>query len=142
MINSKDMPCFLASKNRRILMNQTAIILSILAMISCTSRQASENANQNIPKMQASFDSLTAQYFADGLGLYTDPYQYFGNLTDEMHRAIRLVVDVGLHARGWTREQAIRYSLENEPYGDETIVSEIEWYMAFPGQALGYKIGY
>ena len=85
--------------------------------------------------------ALYTESLGKELGLYTDPYQYFGNLTDEMHRAIRLVVDVGLHAKGWTREQAIGYSLENEPYGEETIVSEIERYMAFPGQALGYKIG-
>lgn len=75
------------------------------------------------------------------LGLYTDPYQYFGTLSEEMHRAIRLVVDVGLHTKGWTREQAIQYSLEYEPYSEQVIIPEIERYMAFPGQALGYKIG-
>ncbi|MGW8314840.1 MAG: DUF885 domain-containing protein [Bacteroidales bacterium] len=85
--------------------------------------------------------ALYTESLGKELGLYIDPYQYFGNLTDEMHRAIRLVVDVGLHAKGWTREQAIQYSLENEPYSERTIVSEIERYMAFPGQALGYKIG-
>jgi hypothetical protein len=75
------------------------------------------------------------------LGLYQDPYQYFGMLSAEMHRAIRLVVDTGLHAKGWTREQAIQYSLENEAMSEAGIVAEIERYMAIPGQALSYKIG-
>lgn len=75
------------------------------------------------------------------LGLYTDPYQYFGSLGDEIHRAIRLVVDVGIHAKGWTREQAIKYMLDNEAISDESAISEIERYMAIPAQALSYKIG-
>jgi uncharacterized protein (DUF885 family) len=58
-----------------------------------------------------------------------------------MHRAIRLVVDVGIHLKGWTREQAINFSLENEAESKEDITSEIERYMAIPGQALAYKIG-
>ncbi len=75
------------------------------------------------------------------LGLYTDPYQYFGMLSAEMHRAIRLVVDTGLHSKGWTREQAIQYSLDNEAESEASIISEVERYMANPGQALSYKIG-
>ena len=75
------------------------------------------------------------------LGLYTDPIQYFGHLSDEIHRAIRLVVDVGLHTKGWTREQAIEYMRENEPISDQSAAAEIERYMAIPGQALSYKIG-
>ena len=75
------------------------------------------------------------------LGLYNDPYQYFGMVRMEMHRAIRLVVDPGLHAKGWTREQAIQYSLENEAESEANVISEIERYMAIPGQALSYKIG-
>ena len=58
-----------------------------------------------------------------------------------MHRAVRLVVDTGLHSKGWTREQAIKYSLENEAEGEEGIIAEIERYMAIPGQALSYKMG-
>jgi uncharacterized protein (DUF885 family) len=58
-----------------------------------------------------------------------------------MHRAIRLVVDVGLHVKGWTRAQAIEFSLERESASEAEITSEIERYMAIPGQALGYKIG-
>ena len=75
------------------------------------------------------------------LGLYTDPYQYFGMLTAEMHRAIRLVVDAGMHSQGWTREQAIQYSKDNEAASEQNIVSEIERYMGNPGQALSYKVG-
>ena len=58
-----------------------------------------------------------------------------------MHRAIRLVVDTGIHAKGWSREKAIDYSLENEPTSMQAAVAEIERYMAIPGQALSYKIG-
>lgn len=75
------------------------------------------------------------------LGLYTNPYQYFGRLGDEMHRAIRLVVDVGMHAKGWSREQALKYMLDNEPLSEEEATAEIERYMAIPGQALSYKTG-
>jgi uncharacterized protein (DUF885 family) len=75
------------------------------------------------------------------LGLYSEPIQYFGHLGDEMHRAIRLVVDVGLHTKGWTREQAIQYMRDNEPISEQGAVAEIERYMAIPGQALSYKIG-
>jgi len=62
-------------------------------------------------------------------------------LSAEMHRAIRLVVDTGIHAKGWTREQAIKYSLQNEAESEASITSEVERYMANPGQALSYKIG-
>lgn len=85
--------------------------------------------------------ALYAESLGKELGLYTDPYQYFGMLGGEMHRAIRLVVDTGLHSKGWTREQAIQYSLDNEAETEASIVSEIERYMIMPGQALSYKIG-
>ncbi|MGJ8593373.1 MAG: DUF885 domain-containing protein [Aquaticitalea sp.] len=85
--------------------------------------------------------ALYSESLGKELGLYTDPYQYFGMLGAEMHRAIRLVVDTGLHSKGWTREQAIKYSLENEAESEAGIISEIERYMANPGQALSYKIG-
>ena len=62
-------------------------------------------------------------------------------LSAEMHRAIRLVVDTGIHTKGWSREKAIQYSLENEAESEAGIISEIERYMANPGQALSYKIG-
>ena len=85
--------------------------------------------------------ALYTESLGKELGLYTDPYQYFGMLSAEMHRAIRLVVDTGLHTKGWTREQAIQYSMENEAEPAESIIAEIERYMAIPGQALSYKIG-
>ena len=75
------------------------------------------------------------------LGLYTDPYQYAGALGGELHRAIRLVVDVGLHAKGLTREEAIKYMMANELISEQLATAEIERYMAMPGQALSYKIG-
>ena len=75
------------------------------------------------------------------LGLYTDPYSYFGMLTAEMHRAIRLVVDAGMHSQGWTREQAMQYSRDHEAASEQNIESEIERYMSGPGQALSYKMG-
>ena len=85
--------------------------------------------------------ALYTESLGKELGLYQDPYQYFGMLGNEMHRAVRLVVDTGLHSKGWTREQAIKYSLENEAESEASIIPEIERYMAIPGQALSYKIG-
>ena len=85
--------------------------------------------------------ALYAESLGRELGLYKDPIQYFGMLSMEMHRAIRLVVDTGIHSKGWTREQAIQYSLDNEAESEESVIAEIERYMATPGQALSYKIG-
>jgi uncharacterized protein (DUF885 family) len=85
--------------------------------------------------------ALYAESLGKELGLYTDPYQYFGMLSAEMHRAIRLVVDTGLHSKGWTREQAIQYSLDHEAESEASVTAEIERYMVIPGQALSYKIG-
>jgi uncharacterized protein (DUF885 family) len=85
--------------------------------------------------------ALYTESLGKELGLYQDPYQYFGMLGNEMHRAVRLVVDTGLHSKGWTREKAIKYSLENEAESEASITTEIERYMAIPGQALSYKIG-
>jgi uncharacterized protein (DUF885 family) len=85
--------------------------------------------------------ALYTESLGKELGLYKDPYQYFGMLGNEMHRAVRLVVDTGLHSKGWTREQSINYSLANEAESEASITTEIERYMAIPGQALSYKIG-
>ena len=85
--------------------------------------------------------ALYAESLGTELGLYTDPIQYFGMLSMEMHRAIRLVVDTGLHGKGWTREQAIQYSLDHEAESEASVIASIERYMATPGQALSYKIG-
>jgi uncharacterized protein (DUF885 family) len=85
--------------------------------------------------------ALYAESLGKELGLYTDPYQYFGMLSAEMHRAIRLVVDAGMHTQGWTREQAIQFSLDHEAEPEASLVAEIERYMSIPGQALSYKLG-
>jgi uncharacterized protein (DUF885 family) len=85
--------------------------------------------------------ALYAEYLGKELGLFTDPYQWFGRLNDEQLRAMRLVVDTGLHAKGWTREQAIKYMLDNSTLAESDVVSEVERYIAWPGQALGYKVG-
>ncbi len=84
---------------------------------------------------------LYAESLGKDLGVYTDPYSYFGYLQNELWRAIRLVVDTGLHSKGWTREQVIAYMLENSATGETPAISETERYMAIPGQALAYKIG-
>ncbi len=85
--------------------------------------------------------ALYCESLGKELGLYTDPYQYMGALGDEIHRAIRLVVDVAIHTKGMTREQAIKYMMDNEAISEQGATAEIERYMSWPGQALGYKIG-
>lgn len=85
--------------------------------------------------------ALYTESLGKELGLYSDPYQYMGALGDEMHRAVRLVVDVGIHTKGWSREKAIQYMMDKQPISVEGAVAEIERYMAIPGQALSYKIG-
>lgn len=85
--------------------------------------------------------ALYTESLGKELGLYTDPYQYMGALGDEIHRAIRLVVDVAIHTKGWSREKAIHYMLENEAISEQGATAEIERYMAIAGQALSYKVG-
>lgn len=85
--------------------------------------------------------ALYCESLGKELGLYTDPYQYMGALGDEMHRAIRLVVDVAIHTKGMTREQAIKYMMDHEAISEQGAIAEIERYMAMPAQALGYKVG-
>jgi uncharacterized protein (DUF885 family) len=85
--------------------------------------------------------ALYSESLGKELGLYTDPYQYLGALGDEMHRAVRLVVDVAMHQKKMTREQAIQYMMDNEAISEEHATSEIERYIAIPGQALSYKMG-
>ncbi|MRW90933.1 DUF885 family protein [Duganella sp. FT80W] len=84
--------------------------------------------------------ALYAETLGKEMGLFDDPAQYFGHLNDEMLRAVRLVVDTGMHAKGWTREQSIQYMQDTLGYTDYA-KSETERYMAWPGQALGYKVG-
>jgi len=85
--------------------------------------------------------ALYAESLGRELGLFTDPMQWYGRLSDEMLRAMRLVVDTGLHDRGWSREQAMRYMAENSSMAATDIEAEVERYIVYPGQALGYKIG-
>ena len=75
------------------------------------------------------------------LGLYVDPYQDFGRLSMEIFRAVRLVVDTGIHSKKWTREQAVKYFLENSANAEGDIRSEVDRYIVWPGQATAYKIG-
>jgi uncharacterized protein (DUF885 family) len=84
--------------------------------------------------------ALYAETLGKEMGLFDKPEDYFGHLNDEMLRAVRLVVDTGMHAKGWTREQSIQYMKDTLGYTD-VAKSETERYMVWPGQALGYKIG-
>ena len=84
---------------------------------------------------------LYAESLGKELGVYTDPYQYFGSLNAELWRSIRLVVDTGIHAKGWTRQQVLDYMYENSAVAEARAVAEAERFMAIPGQALAYKIG-
>ncbi|WP_295495561.1 DUF885 domain-containing protein [Sphingorhabdus sp. EL138] len=85
--------------------------------------------------------ALYSETLGYDMGLFKDPYQRFGTLSDEMLRAMRLVVDTGLHSKGWTREQAIGYMLANSDMGKTDATAEVERYIAIPTQALAYKIG-
>ncbi len=85
--------------------------------------------------------ALYAEKLGFELGLYQDPYSHFGQLTYDMWRAVRLVVDTGLHAKAWTRDQAIDYFRANAAKTEVDIVNEVDRYIGWPGQALSYKIG-
>lgn len=85
--------------------------------------------------------ALYAESLGKELGLFTDPYQWYGRLSDEQLRAMRLVVDTGLHHLGWSRQQAIDYMLANSSMAESDVVAEVERYIVIPGQALSYKVG-
>ena len=85
--------------------------------------------------------ALYAETLGYEMGLFEDPIAHYGTLDDEMLRAIRLVVDTGIHSKGWSRQQAIDYMLANSSKGVTDATAEIERYIAIPGQALAYKVG-
>ena len=85
--------------------------------------------------------ALYSESLGAEMGFYADPYSKFGQLTYEMWRAVRLVVDTGLHSMQWTRQQAIDYFVANTPKTAQDIAVEVDRYMVWPGQALGYKMG-
>jgi uncharacterized protein (DUF885 family) len=108
-----------------------------------------QRENEELPRFRR-FSGFTA--FSEGwglyaeslgkeLGVYTDPMDYFGSLNAELWRSIRLVVDTGLHAKGWTRRQVLDYMYANSATSEARSVSEAERFMAIPGQALAYKVG-
>ncbi len=108
-----------------------------------------QNENTSLPMFRRYYGNsafvegwaLYAESLGNVLGEYKDPYELLGHLGDEIHRAIRLVVDAGMHSKGWTRERAIKYMLDNEPTSTHEAEAEIERYMAAPGQAVSYKVG-
>ena len=85
--------------------------------------------------------ALYAETLGYDMGFYKDPYQRFGTLSDEMLRAMRLVVDTGIHSKGWTREQAIKYMIDHSDMGKTDATAEVERYIAIPSQATAYKVG-
>ena len=108
-----------------------------------------EEGNKNIPKFRKNFYlsaygegwGLYAESLADEMGIYTTPYEKFGQLTYSMWRACRLVVDTGIHSFNWSREKAVNYMSENTALSFHEINTEIDRYISWPGQALSYKIG-
>ncbi len=111
--------------------------------------QVSIQQEANVPEFRKMYNNsafsegwaLYAECLGTELGMYKDPYQYFGRLNNEIERAVRLVVDAGLHEKGWSREKAIDYVLENQPVTASQAEQRIERYMVIPGQAVSYKIG-
>ncbi|MCA8895122.1 MAG: DUF885 domain-containing protein, partial [Amphiplicatus sp.] len=85
--------------------------------------------------------ALYSELLAKEMGAYQDPYSDFGRLTTEIWRAIRLVIDTGVHSKGWTEEEAVKYFMDNSPAAEGQIRSEVQRYIVWPGQATSYKIG-
>ena len=114
-----------------------------------TSRSPSSRSCTALPRFRrfggyTAYDEgwgLYAETLGKELGMYQDPYQYYGKLAAEMLRCIRLVTDTGMHHKGWTREQALKYMLDNSSMPETDATAEIERYIAIPSQALAYKVG-
>jgi uncharacterized protein (DUF885 family) len=85
--------------------------------------------------------ALYTEFLGNELGIYRTPYEHFGKLTYEMWRACRLVVDTGIHAKGWSREEVVDYMTENTALSIHEINTETDRYISWPGQAISYKIG-
>lgn len=85
--------------------------------------------------------ALYTEFLGNELGIYRTPYEQFGKLTYEMWRACRLVVDTGIHAKGWTRKQVVDYMMNNTALSEHEVNTETDRYIAWPGQALSYKMG-
>ncbi|WP_298305799.1 DUF885 family protein [uncultured Erythrobacter sp.] len=105
---------------------------------------------EGVPKFQSQGGFISAygegwalytELLAKEMGGYQDPYSDFGRLSSEIWRAIRLVVDIGIHAKGWSEEEAVQYALENSPNPETAVRSEVQRYYVLPGQATSYKIG-
>jgi len=96
---------------------------------------------QNFYTVYAEGWALYAESLGKELGMFTDPYQYYGMLDAELFRAMRLVVDTGIHYKQWSRQQAIDYMLDNSTLAESDITAEVERYMVWPAQALAYKTG-
>ena len=104
---------------------------------------------KDIPKFRTQYGytayqegwGLYSESLAKEMGFYTDPYPDFGRLSNEMWRAVRLVVDTGIHSKGWTEEQAVKFFMDNAPTAETAIRSEVRRYFVWPGQATCYKIG-
>jgi len=84
---------------------------------------------------------LYSEFLAEDMGIYTTPYELFGKLTYEQWRACRLVIDTGIHAMGWSREEAVAYFEKNTALSMHNINTEVDRYISWPGQAVSYKIG-
>jgi uncharacterized protein (DUF885 family) len=108
---------------------------------------AQELENTPTFRTQAGFSAygegwaLYSELLAKEMGAYDDPYSDFGRLSSEMWRALRLVVDTGLHSKGWTEQQAVDFMMDNSPEPMESVVSEVRRYIVWPGQATSYKVG-
>ena len=85
--------------------------------------------------------ALYTEFLGNDMGIYTTPYEEFGKLTYEMWRACRLVVDTGIHSKGWAREQVVDYMLANTALSEHEVNTETDRYIAWPGQAISYKMG-